>query len=105
VRGELEKAEQEKQDVFGQKREGRFGHLREVGLRGFVAAVEKEEKGIWVVVHLYDSSLERCYKVDETLARLARSYTDTKFLRSKASALGFATLNSPSKPKNPLGRI
>jgi hypothetical protein len=46
--------------------------------------------------------LERCYKVDETLARLARSYTDTKFLRSKASALGFASLD-PSNKLKPLG--
>jgi len=55
VRGEIEKTQQGKQDMFGKKREGLFGHLREVGLKGFVAAVEKEEKGIWVVVHLYDS--------------------------------------------------
>jgi hypothetical protein len=43
-----------KQDVFGRKRQGRFGHLREVGLKGFVAAVEGEERGVWVVIHLYD---------------------------------------------------
>jgi hypothetical protein len=55
VRGEIEKTQQGKRDMFGKKREGLFGHLREVGLKGFVAAVEKEEKGIWVVVHLYDS--------------------------------------------------
>lgn len=54
VMREKEKA-QEKRDVFGQKREGRFGHLREVGLKGFLGAVEKEDNGIWVVVHLYDS--------------------------------------------------
>jgi len=55
VRREIEKAQEGKRDVFGKKREGLFGHLREVGLKGFVAAVEKEEMGIWVVVHLYDS--------------------------------------------------
>lgn len=55
VRGEIEKTQQGKRDMFGKKREGLFGHLREVGLKGFVAAVEKEEKGVWVVVHLYDS--------------------------------------------------
>jgi hypothetical protein len=33
---------------------GRFGHLREVGIHGFVDAVEQEDKGVWVVVHLYD---------------------------------------------------
>lgn len=33
---------------------GRFGHLREVGARGFVQAVESEERSVWVVVHIYD---------------------------------------------------
>jgi len=34
-------------------RSGRFGHLREVGVGGYVGAVE--ERGVWVIVHLYDS--------------------------------------------------
>lgn len=33
---------------------GRFGHLREVGERGYVEAVESEERSVWVVVHIYD---------------------------------------------------
>lgn len=41
-------------DLFGGAKRGRFGHLREVGVKGFVNAVEKEGRGIWVVVHLYD---------------------------------------------------
>ncbi|KAG6844916.1 hypothetical protein H0H87_002400 [Tephrocybe sp. NHM501043] len=84
----------ERTDVFGRVRDGRFGHLREVGAKGFLNGVENEEKGIWVVVHLYDSSLERCYLVDGTLARLARGYPDTKFLRARAAALGFAKKSS-----------
>jgi hypothetical protein len=32
---------------------GRFGHLREVGLGGFLKAVEAEERHVWVVLHLY----------------------------------------------------
>lgn len=47
----------------------------------------------------FPQSLERCYVVDETLARLARSFPDTKFLRAKASALGFATTKSSSKSR------
>ncbi|KAH9484386.1 Phosducin-like protein 2 [Psilocybe cubensis] len=89
----------ERRDVFGQKREAKFGHLREVGLKGFLSAVEQEDKGVWVVVHLYDSSLERCYLVDETLAKLARTYPDTKFLRARAATLGFASRNSSNKSK------
>ena len=113
VMKEVEK-EESKRNVVGRKREGKFGHLREVGLKGFLGAVENEDKSVWVVVHLYDpvssislsqhcplttfvQSLERCYLVDETLARLARSFPDTKFLRAKASALGFATTKSSSK--------
>lgn len=42
---------------------GRFGHLREVGERGYVQAVESEERNVWVVVHIYDpvSSSNRPY--------------------------------------------
>jgi len=35
------------------RQRGRFGHLREVGLEGFVPAVE-EDQNVWVVVHIYD---------------------------------------------------
>jgi hypothetical protein len=41
-------------------------------------------------------SVDRCYTLDETLARLARVHPDTKFLRSRAAALGFATTPSLS---------
>jgi hypothetical protein len=45
---------EERKDVFGRRRTGKFGHLREVGLKGFLSAVESEEKGVWVVVHLHE---------------------------------------------------
>lgn len=32
----------------------KFGHLREVGLDGFLRSVEQEERGVWVVIHIYD---------------------------------------------------
>jgi hypothetical protein len=41
--------------VLGLPKMGRFGHLREVGRGGFVSAVEREGRGVWVVVHLYES--------------------------------------------------
>ncbi|KAJ7045730.1 thioredoxin-like protein [Mycena alexandri] len=96
---------EERRNVFGETRKGRFGHLREVGVKGFLNAVEGEAKGTWVVVHLYEPSLDRCYLLDDTLARLARVYSDTKFLRARASALGFATTgSSSSRSVPPLGR-
>ncbi|KAJ7072115.1 thioredoxin-like protein, partial [Mycena amicta] len=82
---------EERRNVFGQTRQGRFGHLREVGVKGFLSAVEGETKGTWIVVHLYEPSLDRCYTLDERLSLLARAYPDTKFLRARASALGFTS--------------
>ena len=39
-------------------------------------------------------SLDRCYDLDTTLARLARLNPETKFIRTRAGALGFASLSS-----------
>ncbi|EJF59319.1 hypothetical protein DICSQDRAFT_138633 [Dichomitus squalens LYAD-421 SS1] len=77
-------------------RSGRYGHLREVGVRSYVQAVE-EDRDVWVVVHIYDPSLDRCATVDEALSRLARTYPYTKFLRARAGAIGFAS-SAASKP-------
>jgi len=80
------------------RQRGRFGHLREVGLKGFVPAVEGDQN-VWVVVHIYDPSLDRCDMIDDRLARLAREHPDTKFIRCRASAIGFALIPG-AKPRN-----
>ena len=43
----------DKRDMFGRRKEGRFGHLREVGIQGFVDCVD-EDRDVWVIVHIYD---------------------------------------------------
>jgi hypothetical protein len=53
VMKELEAAKERRKDIFGREKDRRFGHLREVGFKGFVAAVE-EERAVWVVVHIYE---------------------------------------------------
>lgn len=45
---------QRARDAMG-KSKPRFGHLREVGVKNFVSAVEREDRGVWVLVHLYDA--------------------------------------------------
>jgi hypothetical protein len=45
--------EQNQHATVVQRQRGRFGHLREVGLNGFVPAVE-DDQSAWVVVHIYD---------------------------------------------------
>ncbi|KAF8342892.1 thioredoxin-like protein [Cantharellus anzutake] len=71
-----------------------FGHLREVALSGFVKAVEKEDRDVWVLVHLYEPYEERCQTLDTTLAHLARKNLHTKFLRARAAHVGFAVKRS-----------
>lgn len=72
---------------------GYFGHLREVGMRGYVRAIEQEDRNVWVVVHIYDPSLDRCATLDDALSRLARLNIGVKFLRARAGAIGFASSN------------
>ncbi|KAI6000942.1 thioredoxin-like protein, partial [Pisolithus marmoratus] len=97
LEGLVEEEKKVRRDVLGRAKDGRFGHLREVGKAGFVGAVEREDSGVWVVVHLYDPSLDRCYDLDDTLSRLARVYPQTKFLRARAAALGFASKGPATK--------
>jgi|SRR6266849_3687345 len=44
-------------------------------------------------------SLDRCDTIDDRLMRLARENPDTKFIRCRASAIGFA-LNPQAKPRS-----
>ena len=102
-------------------RSGRFGHLREVGLDGFLKAIEAEERHVWVVLHLYHpvrfshgcypatlnprlQSLDRCEALDNTMGKLAREHATVKFLRAKASAVGFASGSSSTGPKRTLSQ-
>lgn len=65
-----QEAEERRKDVFGRKKEGKFGHLREVGVKGFVDAVEKEERGIWVVVHIYEPVRDIFHSFDLSVAQI-----------------------------------
>lgn len=40
--------------------------------------------------------LDRCDRIDDVLVRLARMHSDTKFIRCRASAIGFASSSSTS---------
>ncbi|GAA5851681.1 hypothetical protein JCM8547_001172 [Rhodosporidiobolus lusitaniae] len=66
-----------------------FGHLREVGVEGFVQAVEDEGPNTAVVVHLYEPEIPPCHHLNTHLSTLARLYPSTKFLRAQASDLEF----------------
>jgi hypothetical protein len=100
----------------GASRTENFGHLREVGFDGFLRAIEAVERGVWVIIHIYDpvcslvscfhainimnQSLERCIALDDSLGRLARQYPSVKFLRAKASVLGFTSTSTTSNKRS-----
>jgi hypothetical protein len=73
VMKELEAPKEWRKDVLGRNKDRRFGHLREVGLKGFVTAVE-EERAIWVVVHIYEPVsfilISFCFSVHSLLLHL-----------------------------------
>ena len=59
-------------------RGGRFGHLREVGVRSYVQAVE-EDRDVWVVVHIYDpvrALVHCCSFMDHTPVALPSASCD-----------------------------
>jgi hypothetical protein len=76
-----------RRDTWGESK-GRFGHLREVGVRGFVGAV-KDERGTWILVLLY-------YAVSPLL--VVFTYLLTKFasLWNAAIILMIGHLKSPT---------
>lgn len=43
--------------------------------------------------------MDRCEDLDNTLGKLAREHSTVKFLRAKASAVGFASSSSSTTPK------
>lgn len=51
---------------------------------------------------LFLQASSRCHDLDAILARIARQYPDTKFIRARAKAIGFATFmpTAPPRPSN-----
>ncbi|KAI0320039.1 hypothetical protein OF83DRAFT_681953 [Amylostereum chailletii] len=98
---EKEREGWEKGGLGMRRGKGKFGYLREVGVAGFLPAIEQEERSVSVVVHIYESSLDRCDALDDVLVRLARVNPQTKFIRVRASAIGYAVSSPPSSRSRP----
>jgi hypothetical protein len=78
--------------------------------------VEQEDRGVWVVVHLYEpvclfphhvlansssdfaKSVDQRYSLNETIAHPARKHLATKFLCVRTLVLGFASVISSRLP-------
>nr|2DBC_A Chain A, unnamed protein product [Mus musculus] len=61
---------------------GKFGELREISGNQYVNEVTNAEKDLWVVIHLYRSSVPMCLVVNQHLSVLARKFPETKFVKA-----------------------
>ncbi|OXB83845.1 UNVERIFIED_CONTAM: hypothetical protein H355_003057 [Colinus virginianus] len=64
-----------------QKRQ-KYGELREISGEQYVKEVTNAPEDVWVIIHLYRSSVPMCLLVNEHLSQLARKFPEAKFVRA-----------------------
>nr|XP_004665446.1 phosducin-like protein 2 [Jaculus jaculus] len=60
----------------------KFGELREISGNQYVNEVTNAEKDLWVIIHLYRTSIPMCLLVNQHLSLLARKFPETKFVKA-----------------------
>ncbi|KAL7981788.1 hypothetical protein Chor_000845 [Crotalus horridus] len=68
-----------------QKRQ-KFGELNEISGDQYVREVTNAPKDVWVVIHLYNTSIPMCALVNRHLSLLAIKFPETKFVRAIAKS-------------------
>eukprot|EP00070_Physeter_catodon_P009735 XP_007121206.2 phosducin-like protein 2 [Physeter catodon] len=68
------------------KKKQKFGELREISGNQYVNEVTNAEKDVWVIIHLYRSSIPMCLLVNQHLSLLARKFPETKFVKAIVSS-------------------
>ena len=63
-----------------------FRELKEVSTADFLEEVETEDKRVVVVVHLYESSVQACVRMNRFLEEMVRTMPEIKFLRMHATS-------------------
>ncbi|KAK9399134.1 phosducin-like 2 [Crotalus adamanteus] len=76
-----------------QKRQ-KFGELNEISGDQYVQEVTNAPKDVWVVIHLYNTSIPMCALVNRHLSLLAIKFPETKFVLSRS----FSAAHAPSTP-------
>ncbi|XP_010172098.1 phosducin-like protein 2, partial [Antrostomus carolinensis] len=64
----------------------KYGELREICGEQYVKEVTNAPEDIWVVIHLYRSSIPMCLLLNEHLGLLARKFPEVKFLKAVANS-------------------
>ncbi|XP_051474253.1 phosducin-like protein 2 [Apus apus] len=64
------------------QRRQKYGELREICGEQYVQEVTNAPEDVWVIIHLYRSSIPMCLLVNEYLSLLARKFPEVKFLKA-----------------------
>lgn len=72
-------------DMMGDMNKPVFGNVKEVDSSDFLEEIDLEDVRVLVVVHLYESSVNSCTRMNRFIEEIARSMSHIKFLRMHAS--------------------
>ncbi|NWY61747.1 PDCL2 protein, partial [Chionis minor] len=64
------------------QRRQKYGELREICGEQYVKEVTNAPEDVWVIIHLYRSSIPMCLLVNEYLSLLAKKFPEVKFLKA-----------------------
>ncbi|XP_008936000.1 PREDICTED: phosducin-like protein 2, partial [Merops nubicus] len=64
------------------QRRQKYGELREICGEQYIKEVTNAPEDVWVIIHLYRSSIPMCLLVNEHLSLLARKFPEVKFLKA-----------------------
>jgi len=62
-----------------------FGFFRSITRDDYVKAIDDEDPNVFVVIHLYQSFITDCLRMNKCLTQLAQKYFHVKFLKLIAS--------------------
>jgi len=62
-----------------------FGFLRQISRDEYLDVIDNERNDIFVVIHLYQTYIQSCNKINKHLSELAPKYNTVKFLKIIAS--------------------
>ena len=76
----------------------KYGSLKHISADEFVDEVNKAEKDVWVILHLYQESLPVCKVFNARLSSLAKKFPCVKFLNIKSTDCipGYPDYNLPT---------
>nr|XP_021141599.1 phosducin-like protein 2 isoform X1 [Columba livia] len=60
----------------------KYGELREISGEQYVKEVTNAPEDVWVIIHLYRTSIPMCLLVNRHLSLLARKFPEVKFLKA-----------------------